>query len=180
WGGAAPAAPDLAGDGRQRRHPAERPERRVHVGADPGWPGGPEQLAGDRGLARSVEAACGLAQPRRQRPRRPGGQPLPAERRDGEVQRRADRQGAADGRGRRAPRRDRRRGPRAARRLEARGGEGVSERPLSDVRILDLTRLLPGGFCTLLLADLGADVIKVEDTGQGDYVRWAPPYYGSE
>jgi crotonobetainyl-CoA:carnitine CoA-transferase CaiB-like acyl-CoA transferase len=39
---------------------------------------------------------------------------------------------------------------------------------------------LPGGFCTLLLADLGADVIKVEDTGQGDYVRWAPPYYGSE
>jgi alpha-methylacyl-CoA racemase len=52
--------------------------------------------------------------------------------------------------------------------------------PLSDVKILDLTRLLPGGFCTLLLADLGADVIKVEDTGQGDYVRWAPPYYGSE
>jgi crotonobetainyl-CoA:carnitine CoA-transferase CaiB-like acyl-CoA transferase len=53
-------------------------------------------------------------------------------------------------------------------------------RPLEDVKILDLTRLLPGGFCTLLLADLGADVIKVEDTGQGDYVRWAPPYYGSE
>jgi alpha-methylacyl-CoA racemase len=53
-------------------------------------------------------------------------------------------------------------------------------RPLEDVRILDLTRLLPGGFCTLLLADLGADVIKVEDTGQGDYVRWAPPYYGTE
>jgi alpha-methylacyl-CoA racemase len=52
--------------------------------------------------------------------------------------------------------------------------------PLSDVRVLDLTRLLPGGFCTLLLADLGADVIKVEDTGQGDYVRWAPPYYGDE
>ncbi|MGE5858888.1 MAG: CaiB/BaiF CoA transferase family protein [Solirubrobacterales bacterium] len=56
----------------------------------------------------------------------------------------------------------------------------MSERPLSDVRILDLTRLLPGGFCTLLLADLGADVIKVEDTGKGDYVRWAPPHYGSE
>jgi alpha-methylacyl-CoA racemase len=53
-------------------------------------------------------------------------------------------------------------------------------RPLEDVRVLDLTRLLPGGFCTLLLADLGADVIKVEDTGPGDYVRWAPPYYGSE
>src|SRR5437762_2175268 len=56
----------------------------------------------------------------------------------------------------------------------------MTERPLADVRILDLTRLLPGGFCTLLLADLGADVIKVEDTGQGDYVRWAPPYYGDE
>jgi alpha-methylacyl-CoA racemase len=52
--------------------------------------------------------------------------------------------------------------------------------PLEDVKILDLTRLLPGGFCTLLLADLGADVVKVEDTGQGDYVRWAPPYYGSD
>ena len=56
----------------------------------------------------------------------------------------------------------------------------MSDGPLSDVKILDLTRLLPGGFCTLLLADLGADVIKVEDTGQGDYVRWAPPYYGAE
>jgi alpha-methylacyl-CoA racemase len=51
---------------------------------------------------------------------------------------------------------------------------------LADVRVLDLTRLLPGGFCSLLLADLGADVIKVEDTGQGDYVRWAPPYYGDD
>jgi alpha-methylacyl-CoA racemase len=51
---------------------------------------------------------------------------------------------------------------------------------LSDVRVLDLTRLLPGGFCTLLLADLGADVIKVEDTAAGDYVRWAPPFYGSD
>ena len=56
----------------------------------------------------------------------------------------------------------------------------MSERPLSNVRVLDLTRLLPGGFCSLLLADLGADVVKVEDTGGGDYVRWAPPYYGSD
>ena len=46
--------------------------------------------------------------------------------------------------------------------------------------MLDLTRLLPGGFCSLLLADLGADVVKVEDTGMGDYVRWAPPFYGSD
>jgi crotonobetainyl-CoA:carnitine CoA-transferase CaiB-like acyl-CoA transferase len=39
---------------------------------------------------------------------------------------------------------------------------------------------LPGGFCSLLLADLGAEVLKVEDTGMGDYIRWAPPYYGDE
>ena len=51
---------------------------------------------------------------------------------------------------------------------------------LSDVKVLDLTRLLPGGFCSLLLADFGAEVVKVEDTGQGDYVRWAPPYYGED
>ena len=48
---------------------------------------------------------------------------------------------------------------------------------LADVKILDLTRLLPGPFATMLLADLGADVLKVEDTGMGDYVRWAPPYH---
>ena len=46
---------------------------------------------------------------------------------------------------------------------------------LDDVRVLDLTRLLPGPFCTLLLADFGADVIKVEDTSGGDYMRWMPP-----
>jgi alpha-methylacyl-CoA racemase len=56
----------------------------------------------------------------------------------------------------------------------------MSGLPLSDVRVLDLTRLLPGGFCSLLLADLGAEVLKVEDTGMGDYIRWAPPYYGTE
>ncbi len=56
----------------------------------------------------------------------------------------------------------------------------MTELPLSDVRVLDLTRLLPGGFCSLLLADFGADVVKVEDTDMGDYVRWAPPYYGDE
>jgi crotonobetainyl-CoA:carnitine CoA-transferase CaiB-like acyl-CoA transferase len=43
--------------------------------------------------------------------------------------------------------------------------------------VLDLSRLLPGGFCSLLLADFGADVLKVEDTGMGDYIRWSPPYY---
>jgi alpha-methylacyl-CoA racemase len=48
---------------------------------------------------------------------------------------------------------------------------------LRDVRVLDLSRLLPGGFCSLLLADFGAEVLKVEDTGMGDYIRWSPPYH---
>jgi alpha-methylacyl-CoA racemase len=48
---------------------------------------------------------------------------------------------------------------------------------LEGVRVLDLSRLLPGGFCSLLLADFGAEVLKVEDTGLGDYIRWATPYY---
>jgi len=49
--------------------------------------------------------------------------------------------------------------------------------PLDGLRVLDLSRLLPGGFCSLLLSDFGADVIKIEDTGAGDYIRWAPPVY---
>ena len=53
----------------------------------------------------------------------------------------------------------------------------VRERARPSIRVLDLTRLLPGGFCTLLLADFGAEVLKVEDTGMGDYIRWTPPYY---
>jgi crotonobetainyl-CoA:carnitine CoA-transferase CaiB-like acyl-CoA transferase len=48
-------------------------------------------------------------------------------------------------------------------------------RPLDGLVVLDLTRLLPGGYCTLLLADLGADVVKVEEPGRGDYIRWSPP-----
>jgi alpha-methylacyl-CoA racemase len=52
--------------------------------------------------------------------------------------------------------------------------------PLTGVRALDLTRLLPGPFCTMLLADMGADVIKVEEPGGGDYLRWTPPLAGGQ
>jgi crotonobetainyl-CoA:carnitine CoA-transferase CaiB-like acyl-CoA transferase len=48
--------------------------------------------------------------------------------------------------------------------------------PLAGLRVLDLSRLLPGGYATLILADLGADVVKVEEPGKGDYIRWLPPY----
>ena len=47
--------------------------------------------------------------------------------------------------------------------------------PLSGLRILDLTRLLPGPVATMHLADLGAEVIKIEDTGAGDYARAMGP-----
>jgi alpha-methylacyl-CoA racemase len=46
---------------------------------------------------------------------------------------------------------------------------------LSGIRVLDLTRLLPGAYCTQLLTDMGAEVIKVEEPGTGDYMRWTPP-----
>ncbi|MFL5358355.1 CaiB/BaiF CoA transferase family protein [Archangium sp.] len=47
--------------------------------------------------------------------------------------------------------------------------------PLSGLKVLDLSRLLPGPYATLVLADLGATVDKVEDPGGGDYIRQMPP-----
>jgi crotonobetainyl-CoA:carnitine CoA-transferase CaiB-like acyl-CoA transferase len=52
------------------------------------------------------------------------------------------------------------------------------DQPLKDFRILDLTRLIPGPFCTMILADLGADVIKVEEPSLGDYERQIQPAIG--
>ncbi|MFQ5594681.1 MAG: CaiB/BaiF CoA transferase family protein [Anaerolineae bacterium] len=49
---------------------------------------------------------------------------------------------------------------------------------LSGLRILDLSRLLPGPYCTMLLADQGADVIKIEDLAGGDYARFTEPFVG--
>ncbi|HEX6820143.1 MAG TPA: CaiB/BaiF CoA-transferase family protein [Ktedonobacterales bacterium] len=51
----------------------------------------------------------------------------------------------------------------------------AGELPLAGLRILDLTRLLPGGYATQMLADLGADVLKIEEPGAGDYSRHTPP-----
>lgn len=51
-------------------------------------------------------------------------------------------------------------------------------RPLQGRRVVDFSRLLPGPFCSLLLADLGAEVIKIEEPGSGDYARWYAPMVG--
>jgi formyl-CoA transferase len=53
--------------------------------------------------------------------------------------------------------------------------------PLNGLRVLDLTRALAGPFCSMMLGDMGADVIKVEQPGVGDNSRaWGPPFLGGE
>ena len=57
---------------------------------------------------------------------------------------------------------------------------GRSRKPLAGVRVLDLTRVLAGPFASMMLGDMGADVIKVEETGKGDDTRKWPPFAGGE
>ncbi|MBI2238706.1 MAG: CoA transferase, partial [Actinobacteria bacterium] len=65
------------------------------------------------------------------------------------------------------------------------GSDAVTEPedrgPLEGVRVIDFSRVLAGPLCTMILGDLGADVVKVERPGEGDDTRhWGPPFVGED
>ncbi|MEM7828257.1 MAG: CoA transferase, partial [Candidatus Aenigmatarchaeota archaeon] len=56
----------------------------------------------------------------------------------------------------------------------------MKESILNGIKVIDLTRYIPGPFCTMILSDLGADVIRVEQTGGEEIARFINPVYGND
>ena len=57
---------------------------------------------------------------------------------------------------------------------------GASTKPLKGVRVVDLSRIVAGPYCTQQMADLGAQVVKVEPPGGDDTRRFGPPFLGDD
>jgi len=57
-------------------------------------------------------------------------------------------------------------------------GKGTEGRPLHGIRVLDVSRILAGPHCAMILGDLGADVVKVEPPAGDETRRWGPPFFG--